>query len=1532
MPTEVWDPIARTATVVGTDGIGRKGHTATLLGDGRVLVSGGTTLDGMPATEAVVIDPVSGTRQGMRAPEPERQLVTVAASIPAPGAMDVALDAHLAVRFSAPLALSSLTPETLRLSGPTGAIATRVIAAEDGRLAFVWPAELLAEHAEYTLAVSGAIDLSGVPVAPASITFTTVQAAKDHGDVVDNEEWVPDAESIRNGWRTNRPPSPWESLAPLTAPPGVTAISGRVLTLDGRPLPDVTLEEGSATTQTDRTGRFLLVLNTSAAGRRVLNMEGQTASRPDRQYGFFEYGLSVESAQTNVLPFTIWMPKLDTRHVVTIPSPTTAEVVVTTPSIPGLELHLPPQTVISGEDGTLVTQVGITAVPVDRPPFPLAKNVQVPVYFTVQPGSSYVYTAGSGPKGAWLVYPNYGQKGLPGQRVQFFHYDPDVKDWYVYGAGTVTANGAQVVPDPTTRLYEFTGAMINVPWVAPFLKWLTGGGQPAGDPMDPSTGLFSAQKTDLYLPDVIPLALTRTYMSGDGQARPFGYGMMHAYAMFLWSANQYQEADLVLPEGTMIHYVRTSAGTGWTDAVFEHTATPTAFYKSTIAWNGNGWNLTRKDGSVYVFGENAPLQAIKDRYGNTVTITHANGQTGNIARVTSPNGRYIALTYDTSDRITQASDNIGRTVGYTYDTNGNLSTVTDPESNVTTYTYDTSHQMLTIRDGRNIVYLTNQYDTNGRVSQQTLADPNATYQYSYTVSSGSVTQTDITDPRGHVERLAFNSDHYVTSDTQAYGTSLARTTATTRQSGSNLPLAVVDGLSRRTEYTYDASGHVLTQRRLAGTSDAVTTTLTYEAVFGQVATITDPLNHTWTVGYDSVGKPTSLTDPLSHQTTMAINSAGQITSVTDPLSHTWQSEYTNGDLTSMTNPVNAIHTQFTDAAGRVIAATDPLGRVTRTTFNKLNRPTAVIDPAGGQTSFSYNEDSNLLSLTDALNHPTTYTYDASNRVATRTDPLQQPAAYAYDKNGNLTQLTDRKDQVTSYQYDVLDRLTLVTYSDSSTTLYVYDAGDRQMQIIDSLGGTITRAYDLLDQLTSETTPEGSITYTYDNDGRRATMTIAGQATITYGYDDAHHLASMAQGMNVVSLGYDNAGRRNTLSLPSGIVTTYGYDNANRLTTLTYTLGPATLGGIAYAYDAAGRRVNVVGAWARTALPQSLASATYDAANRLMTWAGQAFSYDANGNLSTDGVTSYLWNARNELVGLGGATTASFGYDGVGRRNAKTVVGTTTFLYDGPNVVQELVGGSPSANLLVGGVDEVFQRTDSGGAYSVLADVLGSTLALSDGSGTIQTQYTYEPFGAATVSGVTSVNPTQFTGRENDETGLFSYRARYYNPNLQRFVSEDPLGFIGGDANLYAYVGNSPTNYTDPFGLFFLTFCTDLGTLTLYDDGGDSLATYPAANNAQSSSAGPWPPGVYPYERHTVHSDDGPDSQFGSNGNYIFTVPGRSDMGIHSGRRDTPDKLKRKGPGHATDGCIRTTDEGTDDIKDLQKKDPLRKIIVGPCGG
>jgi hypothetical protein len=249
------------------------------------------------------------------------------------------------------------------------------------------------------------------------------------------------------------------------------------------------------------------------------------------------------------------MPRLDTEHAVELETPTTAETVLTTPFIPGLEVRLPAGTVVRDADGELVDELGITPIPVDRPPFPLPENGIVPTYFTVQPGGTFVF-----PEGAQIVYPNY--TGLaPGTRVEFWNYDPEDEGWYVYGHGTVSEDAQQVMPDEGTRVWSFDGAMFNVPSsekpgqsrFSDFIDWLS------GDPVDLSTGLLTDTRTDLAVDDgIAPISVERSYWQGDQASREFGRGQQLSYGMFLYSEDEYQEVDLYLPGGAKVHYDRTS--------------------------------------------------------------------------------------------------------------------------------------------------------------------------------------------------------------------------------------------------------------------------------------------------------------------------------------------------------------------------------------------------------------------------------------------------------------------------------------------------------------------------------------------------------------------------------------------------------------------------------------------------------------------------------------------------------------------------------------------------------------------------------------------------------------------------------------------------------------------------------------------------------------------------------------------------------------------------------------------------------------
>ena len=215
------------------------------------------------------------------------------------------------------------------------------------------------------------------------------------------------------------------------------------------------------------------------------------------------------------------------------------------------------------------------------------------------------------------------------------------------------------------------------------------------------------------------------------------------------------------------------------------------------------------------------------------------------------------------------------------------------------------------------------------------------------------------------------------------------------------------------------------------------------------------------------------------------------------------------------------------------------------------------------------------------------------------------------------------------------------------------------------------------------------------------------------------------------------------------------------------------------------------------LPRPVAGNSFNAANQMVSFNGMPLTYDADGNLINDGTNTYSWNERNRLVGMSGSPNgpASFAYDPFGRRVSKTVGGTTTqFQYDGHEVVQEI---QPAVGNVLTNMG--FSRTDLAGNMTFLGDLLGSTIALTDDSGAVDTQYSYEPFGAATASGSPSTNPYQFAFHQNDGTGLYYYSARYYSPTLARFISEDPSGARGG-INLYEYAGDQPVTFEDSTGL------------------------------------------------------------------------------------------------------------------------------------
>ena len=1333
-----------------------------------------------------------------------------------------------------------------------------------------------------------------------------------------------------------------------------TPLAGVTVTMLGR---DGAGNDNGCTGQTtvsDEAGNFAFTnLPPECSGPQLIRYDGTTVTAPPGQYAGVDLFYDLTIDQVTVSPVLIHLPRIDNAETVMVQQNAPVDQTFTFQTIPNLTTTVYAGTIFTLLDGSQPDPFPLTAiqVPIDRLPdqMPPSTTTIDPFIVAFQPANA------TASQPVAVFFPNLTNTP-PGTNVALSTLDPTLGVMVTYGTGTIADDGTQVIPDSDPANPGRRYGLVNFDWHGPVVPpnpqnpCSTGTCcATVGKPIDLATGIEIITETDIEVNGPRgSLAIARTYRTLTDASGPFGIGTNHNYG-YLLNTNDPQGSaivSLVMPDGNQFPFIRQSDGT------FLNSNIPTLRGAVMSVVSGGRVDLRWKDGTVYQFAPRtlaelgfraSTLESITDPNGNTISLVRNTSRPIQISEIIDPVGRKLHLSYDAADRITSIVDPIGRRVRYTYNAQGTLETVTDHANGITRYDYDAANRLTQITDPRGVIVVQNVYDSNGRVIEQVRAD-GGRLRFTYLLLNPQVMSTPVgstgapdnilnntggsssgfsfvgsptlvtivTDPLGRQTTYRFNPEGLLTDVTDPLG----QKRIFEWQPGTNLLVSVSgngvcdmcgDPRAGDQTFTYDANGN------LASVTDGLgnTTTFTYDSTFNKITSITDPLNNTATFTYDGAGNLLTVTDESNQTTRFAYNQLGLMTQITDPLNKRTALSYDSfGNLAALTDAISNTTIFLYDAVSRPIATIDSLGQRSQTMYDDLNRPVRLIDAHGNATQFTYDPVGNLLALTDPRDNTTTFTYDPQNRLSSRTTQLGYTEIYAYDQNDNLTTYVDREGQTSQFIYDSLDRLTGEVYQDGSTVTYHYDAHNRLARADDSEGGIIDFVYDSVGRLLSEIGPYGAVQYAYDPLSRVTARGVIGLPIVDYTYDPVGNLLTAAAPQASVSYAYNARNQPLTLARSNGVSTTYTYDPLGRVSSLTHLAGTTVLNSQAYNYDVAGNRTDY-----STDIAQSLTTLPrtnqYDDDNRLVSSTTQSgttsYAYDNNGNLISEtgptGNTTYNWDARNRLASIvnPNGETISFRYDFAGNLISQRTTGpgldyARNFLLDDlTNVVHESNSGGGQFAYLTGRHidDHLAVATDNGSVEFGLMDPLNSTVAAVDQTGAVQGRFFYEPFGQTTVAGDTYL--FQYTGRVPISGKLYYYRARYYDSELGRFISEDPVGFGGGDVNLYRYVLNDPISLVDPLGLTTVLIEIDrsietsqstIGTLTLNSQRIGYSLELPWRNNQTNRSR--IPAGTYFGEVFNSPT-------FGMNVIRLLNVPGRGTTApilIHPGNW----------PGNTT-GCI-----------------------------
>ena len=861
--------------------------------------------------------------------------------------------------------------------------------------------------------------------------------------------------------------------------------------------------------------------------------------------------------------------------------------------------------------------------------------------------------------------------------------------------------------------------------------------------------------------------------------------------------------------------------------------------------------------------DNKVTEYVYDLSGNLLRTIDANGKTivntydGNYQKtsITDANGNKTEYSYNGNMKNDVITLPDGNTICYEFDGEDRVVKITDQDNNVTNITYDDGGRVISKRfaDGAVVQY---EYDTVGNMVKET--NPKGAVVIKTYDNIGNV--LSVTDDDGNTTSYEYNAMSKVVKVTNA----VAGTTVYVYSVSGDL-LSETDALGNTKTYTYDAFGNRLTatdakNNVITYTYDANNNLLTVKNALNQVTTYTynclnqcisvkDALNNTIHYGYDALGRRTTITDARGNVFTTVYDGNGNVIKTTDAKGNTIsETVYNCLNLPlTVTDAMGKVTTYTYTALGQVESVTDSMNHCTEFSYNSRGQNTSVRDALNNTSTAAYDLLGNTTRLAGPLGGATNYTYDDMGRLISESTVSGGTVSYTYNELNIRKKLTNARGQIHQFFYDAMGRITGYSSPEGSVS-YTYDANGNVLTVTDS-HGTITRTYDALNRVTSYTDTYGkTIGYEYDAVGNLIRIVYPDNTAVNYAYDANRNLTSVTDWANrVTAYTYDVNNRVVGVTKPDGSVTTTVYDNKQRVTsTAEKTSGGVIITGfeyiyddlsriteekilanstkICYAYDSLGR---VTGRTIKQLSDDVVISSetfTYDAAgnitsapdlsfqydtnNRLVSFNGHSVSYDLDGNMLNNGADTYTYDSANRLITAGGHTY-TYNAEDIRIRDL-CLEEDTAYTYNNNCKLSKLLMKTSGGTVTKYVYGRGLIGEETGSEFKTYHfDCRGSTAAITDISGNITDTFEYDTYGRLTARTGSTPIIFGYNGRDGvitDKTGLIYMRARYYSPDMKRFINADVVAGKLSSAitlNRYAYANGNPVSLVDPFGLWSL---------------------------------------------------------------------------------------------------------------------------------